>query len=1814
MKRIATLLTLVFSIALTQAAFAQTTISTGKYTTAATLDADANIYALQYDSDNDHYDVVKYDAPGYSSSTVLYHGVSYSSYPTDIEIASNGDVYFLDGFDGGPTNGQIITLDASNGYSSTVIASGDYYSALGIDSNDDIFVAQYDGSSTYEVVKYDVSNSYSTTVIFSGLGMESPYSRGLTIDQEDNIYVVSDLSSSSNDGTIYKLTSPGYSSSVIDSGEYYTGLAVDGHGDLFAMAYDNQGTPSDYDDDEYDVVKYTDGSGTPTVFHDGLVIGIGLDEYPFGLGTNRELGDLVVPDPFASGNGALYYYDRAEPAPSAPTANISGGLYTTDQTITLSGESGASIYYTLDGSTPTTASTLYAGSITISSTTTLKAIAVDGAGNASPELTETYTIDKEAPLISLLDGDTVDLEAGDPPKSIDEGGNTTVSDMDSPHFNGGYLEIVDRDANNTANGNFSVDGTNVTSGGDGTIAAGETIAVGGTSIGTVHATDDGQGGNNLTINFNTSDTTPARVQALIRNTEWTAPSGEGEQTFALTLADRAGNTRAPAQFTMSLFATGPDANGILYVDQNVSGGQETGDSWANALLTLTEALAYARDEWVSANGPLQIWIADGTYKPTDGTDRSASFRLTGAEDGLKIYGGFAGGESTLSQRDPATNVVTLSGNLNGDDSDGDGDGFPETNRGDNSYHVVYLDGISSPITSATVLDGVTISGGQADDGSFPDNSGGGLFCIGQGSTCSPTLANNTFRYNSASKLGGAMYNSGTASGESSPVITDVHFIQNRAASGAGVFNDGDGGASNPILTDVSFRDNRSLFDGADGNGAAIYNNGSGGQSSPVITNATFSGNHAERDGGAIFNDGRSDGTSDPQIVNAVFTGNSSDSNGGGVYSIGGGSSGESSPTIINATFMGNSASADGGGLVNDVVNGGAVTTTLQNTILHGNSAGNGGQQIYNRGSGANPVIGYTLVEGGSGGITNSSSSSTTYTDDSGNSVNFANSTNIVADPNFADSSDPDGADNQLGTADDGLQLTAASGAVNAGDPDTDLALFPNGPASPLDLTGAPRVYSGTIERIDMGAYELQAEQDINEAPSFTSSPVTAAEENASYSYQITTQDPDGDGLTITSIQIPDWATLTDNGDGTGTLEGTPAFDDSQDYTVELEVSDGELSATQSFTITVDNTNRSPVFNSSPVTGAKEGEAYSYTIEASDPDGNGLTITSVQIPDWATLTDNGDGTGTLEGTPAFDDSQDYTVELEVSDGELSATQSFTITVDNTNRPPVFDSSPVTAAKEGEAYSYTVEASDPDGDGLSFSVVQIPDWASLQDNGDGTATLSGTPAFDDSQDYTVELEVSDGELSAAQSFTITVGNTNRPPVFDSSPVTGAKEGEAYSYTVEASDPDGDGLSFSVVQIPDWASLQDNGDGTGTLSGTPGPEDMGEADVELEVSDGTDTASQSFTITVDNTNRVPAFDSSPVTEAKEGEAYNYTVQASDPDGDAVTITPAQLPDWASLSDNGDGTGTLSGTPGPEDAGNVAIELTVSDGSLSATQSFTITVSGTNRAPSFDSSPGTKAQENKTYSYTITSSDPDGDGLTITASTVPNWVTFTDNGDGTAILEGTPGPEDSGDHAVELQVSDGAATASQSFTITVDHTNRAPSFDSSPVTKAQEQQVYQYEIIASDPDGDGLAITATQIPDWASFTDNGDGTATLSGTPGPDDMGEVSVELEVSDGTATASQSFTITVGNTNRPPAFNSSPVTGAKEGEAYNYTVQASDPDGEAVTLTAPTIPDWASLTDNGDGTATLSGTPGVEAEGRYPVELVVSDGSADTTQV
>ncbi len=281
-----------------------------------------------------------------------------------------------------------------------------------------------------------------------------------------------------------------------------------------------------------------------------------------------------------------------------------------------------------------------------------------------------------------------------------------------------------------------------------------------------------------------------------------------------------------------------------YVDAARPDNSGDGLSWTTAHKYLQTALA-------AAQSGDQIWVAQGIYKPTTSTtDRGDYFVM---KENVKIYGGFTSGQMNLTDRDtnPLTNSTVLSGDIDSDNT-----------LAGNSYHLIVNN--YNFLTAEAVLDGFTITGGNAN-GSNVDNYGGGIFC----SQSSPAIIRCVFRGDAASTgtgYGGAI----ALQGNSSAVIVNCLFEANKALRGGAVSCE----SSTPNFINCSFLSNTST-----NYGGALFMDS---KSSSYLTNCSFTKNRATEDGEAIYL------RNFVNLVNCVLYGN--------------GDPNEGSNTIYNAVY------------------------------------------------------------------------------------------------------------------------------------------------------------------------------------------------------------------------------------------------------------------------------------------------------------------------------------------------------------------------------------------------------------------------------------------------------------------------------------------------------------------------------------------------------------------------------------------------------------------------------------------------------------------------------------------------------------------------------------------------------------------------------------------------------------------------------------------------------------------------------------------------------------------------------------------------
>jgi hypothetical protein len=331
------------------------------------------------------------------------------------------------------------------------------------------------------------------------------------------------------------------------------------------------------------------------------------------------------------------------------------------------------------------------------------------------------------------------------------------------------------------------------------------------------------------------------------------------------------------------------AQTIIYVNQHVQGGQNTGNSWADALVDLQDALSLAVDGSV-------IWVAKGTYFPTQSNDRSISFVL---KNGVKIYGGFQGGETSINQRDFELHPTTLSGEI------------ASPSALDNTNNVVYGEGLDS----TTVLDGFIIEKGYAVT---PNQTRGGGMCIKASAlvynTC-PVIRNITFINNRASIGGGlAIVRELNADNFANPEVRNCQFIVNQASLfGGGMAKIGPAVSGSPFILDqCTFTDNRST---SEGGGMYV----SDAEHTFIFNDCVFENNTSTTSlgGGVYFASGYEAFTGATLLLNNCTFSENTGTEGGGLYYFYGGIPNFSVPpfhaTLTDCTFTQNTATNGYGG-------------------------------------------------------------------------------------------------------------------------------------------------------------------------------------------------------------------------------------------------------------------------------------------------------------------------------------------------------------------------------------------------------------------------------------------------------------------------------------------------------------------------------------------------------------------------------------------------------------------------------------------------------------------------------------------------------------------------------------------------------------------------------------------------------------------------------------------------------------------------------------------------------------------------------------
>jgi len=389
-----------------------------------------------------------------------------------------------------------------------------------------------------------------------------------------------------------------------------------------------------------------------------------------------------------------------------------------------------------------------------------------------------------------------------------------------------------------------------------------------------------------------------------------------------------------------------------------------------------------------------------------------------------------------------------------------------------------------------------------------------------------------------------------------------------------------------------------------------------------------------------------------------------------------------------------------------------------------------------------------------------------------------------------------------------------------------------------------------------------------------------------------------------------------------------------------QFTDGTNKITYSVTdgkATVANENTPPSFDAIPAKTVNENQELKFTVNATDLDGDPIVYSALNLPSGAAFNPV---TKEFSWKPNYTQAGTYSVTFQAHDGNSPSTIAVSITVVDVNTVPTIAAISDKSINEGQTLTFDVNASDAEGDVLTYSATNMPTGALFEP---ALRKFTWKPSSTQAGEYNVTFSVSDGKLNASITVKINVIDANTAPVFTQVTDKTVNTNQLLSFDVAAVDGEGDPISYSATNLPSGASFDQS---LKKFSWKPGSTQAGDYTVTFFAFDGSNTASMSVKIKVIKVNSAPVFDSKTISDTtisvhNVSMLFKYQFKVTDPDGDAITFRiDGDYPSGSTLNTSG----LFNWITTSANAGRVYMFLvTASDGILSETKVVTISVRST-------------------------------------------------------------------------------------------------------------------------------------------------------------------------------------------------------------------------------------------------------------------------------
>ncbi|HRI87998.1 MAG TPA: PQQ-dependent sugar dehydrogenase, partial [Candidatus Hydrogenedentes bacterium] len=438
-------------------------------------------------------------------------------------------------------------------------------------------------------------------------------------------------------------------------------------------------------------------------------------------------------------------------------------------------------------------------------------------------------------------------------------------------------------------------------------------------------------------------------------------------------------------------------------------------------------------------------------------------------------------------------------------------------------------------------------------------------------------------------------------------------------------------------------------------------------------------------------------------------------------------------------------------------------------------------------------------------------------------------------------------------------------------------------------------------------------------------------------------------------------------------------------------------------------------------------------------------------------------------------------VTLTDAPMTLTANFVPATTGTNNPPVFQTIWDRSVSAGNGVGFYIQCSDPDGTIPEVSGVNLPANANLFDHyGDGSRYFEWYTQPEDAGTHVISLIATDNgtpPMSTTVSFVINVLDDNQPPSMDGVWDTQVDAGDFVELRIGAWDTDGDIPDLFAENLPPGSAYEEDGWGTGFFTWQTNLGDVGVySGIRVYAVDHGEppmTSQRIFSLTVLGSPDAPVIERIPSTSVLAGETLSLNVYASDPNGTIPVLTAQGLPEGATFTANGDGTGVFTWPTTADDAGNHSgLMILATDSATPALKykaMFNVLVVSDGDAPVLNPIGPKAVTEESLLQFTVSATDADGPPPSLGVDNLPLGATFIDHGNGTGTFTWTPehGAHENSPYTVTFEASDAAHTDRETISITVESSNSPPHLEDVGSKAGVESELLEFFVHAHDHDG---------------------------------------------------------------------------------------------------------------------------------------------------